>query len=68
MSSLCLHAIPEALAPLGNSIVDNPSTHSRPHTRLHSSHIMVFEQSRFESGPLKREERGTGAGLPGTNP
>ena len=39
MSSFCLHASPEALAPLANSIVENPLIHSWPHTRLHSSHI-----------------------------
>jgi len=44
MSNFCLQASPDSLAPLGNS---NPLIHSRPHTRLHSSHIMVSEQSRF---------------------
>jgi len=34
MYSFCLHANPEALAPLGNSIVDNPPIHSRPHTKF----------------------------------
>ena len=28
MSSFCLHSSPEALAPLGNTIVDNPLIHS----------------------------------------
>jgi len=41
MSSFCLHASPEALVLLGKSIVDNPLINSRPHTRLHSSHIMA---------------------------
>jgi len=52
MPSLCLHASPEALTPLGNRFVDNPPIHSSPHTRLHSSHITAYEQSRFESGRL----------------
>jgi len=48
MSSLCLHTSLYALVPLGNTIVDNPLIHGRPRTRLHSSHIMTSEQSRFE--------------------
>src|SRR6218665_681040 len=50
--SSCLHASPEALEPLDNSIVDNPLIHSRPHTRHHPSHIMASQQSRFEYGRL----------------
>ena len=41
MSSFCLHASLEALAPLGNSIVNNPLIQSHPHTRLHPSHSMA---------------------------
>jgi len=52
ITSICLHARPEALAQLGNSIVDNPPIHSRVHTRLRIFHIMASEQSRFESGRL----------------
>jgi len=48
MSSFYLHASPEALTPLGNSIVDNHLIQSRPHTSLHSSNIMASEPSRFE--------------------
>ena len=55
MSVFCLHANPEALAPLNNSIVDNPLINSRARTRptLHSSHIMASEQSRFHMVDLK---------------
>src|SRR6218665_167088 len=38
--SFCLHASPEVLSLLGNSIVDNPLIQSHQHTRLHSYHIM----------------------------
>src|SRR6218665_2214150 len=49
MSSFRLHASPEAMAPLGSSTGDNPLIQSRPHTILHSSHIMATEQqSRYE--------------------
>jgi len=47
---LMLATSPGALAPLGNNIFDNPLIHSQRHTRLHSSHIMASEQSRFEYG------------------
>ena len=54
--SVLLLLVPkEALVPLGNSIVDNPVIQSRPHTRLHSSHIVASEQSRFESCRLYSE-------------
>jgi len=33
MSSFCLHVSPETLAPLGNSIVDNPLIQSHPHVQ-----------------------------------
>src|SRR6218665_204536 len=36
LSSFCLYSSPEGLAPLGNSIADNPLIHSRPYTRLDS--------------------------------
>jgi len=36
----------QALAPLGNSIVDNPLIQRRPHTRLQSSHILAYEHCR----------------------
>jgi len=57
MSSFCLHARPEALALLCNAatallIILWLIIHSRPHTRLHPSHIMASEQSRFESCTL----------------
>jgi len=48
LSSVCLHASPQALAPLGLR-VNNPLIQSRPHYRLYSSNIMASEQSRFES-------------------
>jgi len=45
MYSFSLNASPEGLALLCNSIVDNPLIiHSRPHTRLHPSHIMASER------------------------
>src|SRR6218665_2997480 len=54
MSSFCFHASPKVLALLCNSIVDNPLIiHSRGHTRLHPSHIMASEQSRFNPAIIK---------------
>jgi len=57
MSSFCLHASPEALALLCNAatsllIILWLIIHSRPDNRLHSSHIMASERSRFESCQL----------------
>jgi len=42
-----LYASGEAQVPLGKSVVHNPPILRRPHTRLHSFHIMTLEQSRL---------------------
>src|SRR6218665_569765 len=68
MPSVCLPGSPEALAPFGKNIVDNPRTHRRPHTRLRSSHIMASAQSGFESGGLYIVGHDARASLSDTNP